>query len=500
MAERKRRGLGRGLGALINSDAAEEAAAAEQAATDEAAAAESAQPARAVQRSAGIRSAPESAAGTGSTHEESEIVAEPARSSDSASQTAGRGRHDYSRAPESMDGADSPAGFQQVSRETGGNRAPAPRPIDVFFSAKSDLDRQVIARESATIARPSTSSRRSPGGQRAPMPDVLSRSSARSSTTATGPAPAASNASWLEDESGTDQSTKDSFQASEPTEAAWTQTVSRETGGSVDGAEFRSIPVDAIVPNPRQPRQEFDEEHMDELIHSIREIGVLQPIVVRPAGPDQYELVMGERRWRASKTAERTSIPAIVRMTTDDDLLRDALLENIHRSQLNPLEEAAAYRQLLDDFNCTQDELAERIGRSRPQISNTLRLMKLPPAVQRRVAAGVLSAGHARALLGLKSQEQMDQLAGRIVAEGLSVRATEEAVTLAQRDQNTGDLGRERAKSPRVRQLEEFSDALTDRLDTQVKITLGAKKGRIAIDFGSIDDLHRLMDMIGSRP
>ncbi|GAA1164431.1 ParB/RepB/Spo0J family partition protein [Nesterenkonia sandarakina] len=332
------------------------------------------------------------------------------------------------------------------------------------------------------------------------MPDVLSRTASRSSTAATGHAPAASNASSLEDRSGTDQATKDSFPASEPTEAAWTQTVSRETGGTVDGAEFRSIPVDAIVPNPRQPRQEFDEEHMDELIHSIREIGVLQPIVVRPAGPDQYELVMGERRWRASKTAERTSIPAIVRMTTDDDLLRDALLENIHRSQLNPLEEAAAYRQLLDDFNCTQDELAERIGRSRPQISNTLRLMKLPPAVQRRVAAGVLSAGHARALLGLKSLEQMDQLAGRIVAEGLSVRATEEAVTLAQRDQNTGDLGRERAKSPRVRQLEEFSEALTDRLDTQVKITLGAKKGRIAIDFGSIDDLHRLMDMIGSRP
>nr|WP_318779852.1 ParB/RepB/Spo0J family partition protein [Nesterenkonia halotolerans] len=268
----------------------------------------------------------------------------------------------------------------------------------------------------------------------------------------------------------------------------------------MDGAEFRSIPVDSIVPNPRQPRQEFDEEHMDELIHSIREIGMLQPVVVRPAGEGLYELVMGERRWRASKAANLETVPAIVRTTKDDDLLRDALLENIHRSQLNPLEEAAAYRQLLDDFNCTQDELAERIGRSRPQISNTLRLMKLPPAVQRRVAAGVLSSGHARALLGLKSPEQMEQLAGRIVAEGLSVRATEEAVTLAQRDQGSSeDLGREWTKSPRVQQLEEFSDALTDRLDTQVKITLGAKKGRIAIDFGSIDDLHRLMDMIGSR-
>lgn len=164
---------------------------------------------------------------------------------------------------------------------------------------------------------------------------------------------------------------------------------------SVEGAEFRSIPVDAIQPNPRQPRTEFDEDDMAELIHSVREIGVLQPVVVREVDEGQYELVMGERRWRATKASRRREIPAIVRFTADDNLLRDALLENIHRSQLNPLEEAAAYRQLLDDFNCTQDELASRIGRSRPQISNTLRLMKLPPAVQRRVAAGVLSSGHA---------------------------------------------------------------------------------------------------------
>jgi len=320
------------------------------------------------------------------------------------------------------------------------------------------------------------------------MPDVLSRASAKSAVSAS-------------ESSAVDAKRSDEYDSrlEESRQSAWTTSVSRETGGSVGGAEFRSIPVGAIVPNPRQPRQEFDEEHMDELVHSIREIGMLQPVVVRPAGPEQYELVMGERRWRASKAAGLDSVPAIVRMTKDDDLLRDALLENIHRSQLNPLEEAAAYRQLLDDFNCTQDELAERIGRSRPQISNTLRLMKLPPAVQRRVAAGVLSSGHARALLGLKSPEQMEQLAGRIVAEGLSVRATEEAVTLAQRNQGTEDLGRGKTQSPRVRQLDEFSDALTDRLDTQVKITLGAKKGRIAIDFGSIDDLHRLMDMIGTR-
>ncbi len=341
------------------------------------------------------------------------------------------------------------------------------------------------------------------------MPDVLSRGAGKAGERQTSPqngglaAQAASASGSIETES--QKSNESMVEARESDEnvgrdGAWTNSVSRETSGSVEGAEFRSIPVEAIVPNPRQPRQEFDEEHMDELIHSIREIGMLQPVVVRPAGAGLYELVMGERRWRASKAADLETVPAIVRMTKDDDLLRDALLENIHRSQLNPLEEAAAYRQLLDDFNCTQDELAERIGRSRPQISNTLRLMKLPPAVQRRVAAGVLSSGHARALLGLKSSEQMEQLAGRIVAEGLSVRATEEAVTLAQRDQGAGeDLGRERTKSPRVQQLEEFSDALTDRLDTQVKITLGAKKGRIAIDFGSIDDLHRLMDMIGSR-
>ncbi len=270
----------------------------------------------------------------------------------------------------------------------------------------------------------------------------------------------------------------------------------------MDGAEFRSIPVASIQPNPRQPRTEFDEEDMEELVHSVREIGVLQPIVVRPLEDGLYELVMGERRWRASKAAERETVPAIVRSTKDDDLLRDALLENIHRSQLNPLEEAAAYRQLLDDFDCTQDELSARIGRSRPQISNTLRLMKLPPAVQRRVAAGVLSSGHARALLGLHDEEQIEELAARIVAEGLSVRATEEAVTLTNQGQKKQNVSRETQETPRSarqEQLAELSDALVDRLDTQVKITLGAKKGRIAIDFASMDDLHRLMELIGNR-
>ena len=214
--------------------------------------------------------------------------------------------------------------------------------------------------------------------------------------------------------------------------------VSRETSADseglvpVPGAHFAEIPVGDIVPNPRQPRTVFDEDEMAELVHSVREIGVLQPVVVRPADgvPGRYELIMGERRWRASTAAGLTSVPAIVRETAEDDLLRDALLENLHRSQLNPLEEAAAYSQLLEDFGCTHDELAGRIGRSRPQISNTLRLLKLPPLVQRRVAAGVLSAGHARALLGLAEGSAMERLAQRIVAEGLSVRAVEEIVAL----------------------------------------------------------------------
>ncbi len=211
----------------------------------------------------------------------------------------------------------------------------------------------------------------------------------------------------------------------------------------VPGAYFAEIPVDRISPNPRQPRQVFDEDEMAELVHSVREIGVLQPVVVRPvpadspdAAPDgegqRYELIMGERRWRASQQAGLSAVPAIVRETAEDDLLRDALLENLHRSQLNPLEEAAAYQQLLDDFGCTHDELASRIGRSRPQISNTLRLLRLPPLVQRRVAAGVLSAGHARALLGLDDAPAMERLAQRIVAEGLSVRSVEEIVAVGE--------------------------------------------------------------------
>ena len=278
----------------------------------------------------------------------------------------------------------------------------------------------------------------------------------------------------------------------------------------VPGARFAELPVLSIRPNPKQPRQAFGDEEMAELVFSIREIGVLQPVVVRPIpveelenvagqGPDgadrpQFELIMGERRWRATQAAGLAVIPAIIKDTHDDDLLRDALLENLHRSELNALEEAAAYRQLLDDFGCTHDELAARIGRSRPQISNTLRLLKLPPLVQRRVAAGVLSAGHARALLGLAEGAAIERLAQRIVAEGLSVRNVEEIVTLG--DDDTPRLRKPRAGSRRP-QLDELAAQLSDRFDTRVRINLGQRKGRLTVEFASVEDLNRIVALIG---
>lgn len=274
--------------------------------------------------------------------------------------------------------------------------------------------------------------------------------------------------------------------------------VSRETLVEVPGASFAEIPVSSIHPNRKQPRNVFDEDDMAELVHSIKEIGMLQPIVVRPSGEGgdaEYELVMGERRWRAAKEAELDAIPAIIRQTSDDDLLRDALLENLHRSELNPLEEAAAYQQLLDDFGCTHDELADRIGRSRPQVSNMLRLMKLPPLVQRRVAAGVLSAGHARALLSLTDLAEMEKLAQRIVSEGLSVRATEEIVAMADGLKRPVRSNRPQ-QGARHERLDYLATALSDRLDTSVKITLGARKGKVAIDFASVDDLNRIMGVL----
>ena len=286
----------------------------------------------------------------------------------------------------------------------------------------------------------------------------------------------------------------DSAQAGTQAETAG---VSRETSlESVPGTAFGLLPVDAIAANPRQPRSVFDEDALDELVHSIREVGVLQPIVVRVIDPEEprFELIMGERRLRASREAGLESIPAIIRQVDDVDLLRDALLENLHRADLNPLEEAAAYQQLLDDFACTQQELSERIGRSRPQITNTLRLLKLPPLVQRRVAAGVISQGHARAILGLIDPAAMEVLAQRVVAEGLSVRATEEAVVLLNRGDRVNVSRETRAANP---ELSSIARDLGDRLDTRVNITMGKRKGKISVEFANEDDLKRILQTLG---
>ena len=293
------------------------------------------------------------------------------------------------------------------------------------------------------------------------------------------------------------------------------QDVSRETSTDhellpVPGASFAEIAIDQIVPNTKQPREVFDEDDLKELSASIKEVGVLQPVVIRTI-PTQgrstkleefladkpearYELIMGERRLRASELAGETTIPAIIRETEDGDLLRDALLENLHRAQLNPLEEASAYQQLMADFGATQEELAKRIARSRPQIANTLRLLKLPPSVQKKVAAQVITAGHARALLSLSTPEEMERLAERIVAEGLSVRTTEEIVRLGKA--KATPRPRARQQRPVSRLGESVVSALSDAYDTRVTITEGRKKGRIVIEFAGSDDLQRIADLI----
>lgn len=266
------------------------------------------------------------------------------------------------------------------------------------------------------------------------------------------------------------------------------------------GAVYREIAPSDIEPNPSQPRQVFDAEALAELVHSIREFGLMQPIVVRELADDsggcRYQLVMGERRWRASQEAGLATIPAIVRETADDHLLRDALLENIHRAQLNPLEEAAAYQQLLEEFEVTHEELAGRIGRSRPVISNMIRLLRLPVPVQRRVAAGVLSAGHARALLALEAgPEAQEELAARIVAEGLSVRATEETVTLANRA-DSKPAGPQRRKPIQMPGLQDVAERLSGTYDTRVTVSLGKRKGKIVVEFGSVEDLQRIVGLM----
>jgi ParB family transcriptional regulator, chromosome partitioning protein len=363
------------------------------------------------------------------------------------------------------------------------------RPVDMFFTPGRSADGEKGGDDASTAPAPAGSSKKSarPAGKRAAMPDVIGAARARSA------ASAASAAEDVEQDTGSGAAA-----ATEEGPRSEESPVSRETLVPVPGARFAEVPVDEIHPNRKQPRTVFDEEDMAELVHSIKEIGLLQPIVVRPSseeGPHKYELVMGERRWRASQEAGLATIPAIVRETQDVDLLRDALLENLHRSQLNPLEEAAAYQQLLQEFECTQDELSDRIGRSRPQISNTIRLMKLPALVQRRVAAGVLSAGHARALLALSDPADMERLAQRIVNEGLSVRATEEIVALSDGLRRPKKEAQPKSAA-RHERLDFLATALSDRLDTSVKITLGAKKGRVSIEFASVDDLNRIMGVI----
>lgn len=329
------------------------------------------------------------------------------------------------------------------------------RPVDMFFApGKTEED---SAGEEATSTRPSANAAKK---RRAQMPGLVAPSGRAGSNDDLGPA------------------------ANDLVE--------------VPGATFAEISVDKIHPNRKQPRSYFDEDHMDELVHSIREVGLLQPIVVRPSrenNKETYEIVMGERRWRATQAAGLASIPAIVRETQDDDLLRDALLENLHRSELNPLEEAAAYQQLLSEFNCTQEVLSDRIGRSRSQISNTIRLMKLPALVQRRVAAGIISAGHARALLGLVDAVAIEELAQRIVSEGMSVRATEEAVALSEDTQKRREPSAPK-QTQRHERLDFLATSLSDRLDTNVKISLGARKGRVSIEFASVDDLNRIMSVL----
>jgi ParB family chromosome partitioning protein len=294
--------------------------------------------------------------------------------------------------------------------------------------------------------------------------------------------------------SPTSTPTTDAVDAGEPAPDDALATASTVELLSIPGTRLVEVDPNEIVPNPRQPRTHFDEDDLAELVHSVREFGVLQPVVVRTNDDGAYELIMGERRTRAAREAGLTAIPAIVRDTSDENLLRDALLENLHRSQLNPLEEASAYQQLLEDFGITQEELATRIGRSRPQISNTIRLLKLPVPVQQRVAAGVLTAGHARAILSLDDPDAMRRLADKIVNEDLSVRAAEAAA----KGVDAGALRRPAPKAgARRAHLDDVADRLGDRLNTKVKISLSARKGQIIVDFATIQDLNRILAEIG---
>ncbi|WP_442544242.1 ParB/RepB/Spo0J family partition protein [Arthrobacter sp. KN11-1C] len=378
-----------------------------------------------------------------------------------------------------------------ASAGASGNGVPASRPVDLFFpearKAPETMETPEVPETEVAKSSPSRGSS-SKSTTAAKSPAAKSPAAKVTSAKTTG----ADRPAALKPVDSPAGAAGEGMAESLPAESSEVQLV------EVPGARFAEIPVGDIHPNRKQPRSVFDEDDMAELVHSVKEIGVLQPIVVRTStekGGEPYELVMGERRWRAVQAAGLETIPAIVRDTTDDDLLRDALLENLHRSQLNPLEEAAAYQQLLEDFGTTHEQLADRIGRSRPQVSNTLRLLKLPPLVQRRVAASVLSAGHARALLALPDAASMERLAQKIVAEGMSVRATEEAVALYQ-DPTVPPKNSIPRPNARHERLDYLASSLSDRLDTNVKITLGARKGRVSIEFASVEDLNRIMDVL----
>lgn len=397
----------------------------------------------------------------------------------------------------------------QVSEQTSHNAPSAPsRPLDVFFPEGSSAGKRGGSAKDLLQPKRGTASSKK---KRPTMPSVEAGGGRRG---------AGSRSGLGGGINGSDSSRKAALVPERDASLKGAakreqQNVSRETSVDhellpVPGASFAEIAIDQIVPNTKQPREVFDEDDLKELSASIKEVGVLQPVVVRsiPATgrseklteflaekPEaRYELIMGERRLRASELAGETTIPAIIRETEDGDLLRDALLENLHRAQLNPLEEASAYQQLMADFGATQEELAKRIARSRPQIANTLRLLKLPPSVQKKVAAQVITAGHARALLSLSTPEEMERLAERIVAEGLSVRTTEEIVRLGK----AKATARPRARQQRpLSQLgESVVSALSDAYDTRVTITEGRKKGRIVIEFAGSEDLQRIADLI----
>ena len=369
-------------------------------------------------------------------------------------------------------------------------RSTKDRPVDVFFPdavGAAAEQAAAAAAEAAAVTSAAASDATVSPGTNVPVESSDTASTARTDASAGDPQSGTSA-------SGTSAPTTPSTPAAVTSAADLDRMPEPEEIDGlvpVPGARFAELPVGSIRPNPRQPRTVFDEDALSELVGSIREIGVLQPIVVR-AVDDGYELIMGERRWRATQEAGLETVPAIIRDTEDSDLLRDALLENLHRSQLNPLEEAAAYQQLLDDFGCTHEELAARIHRSRPQISNTLRLLRLPPLVQRRVAAGVLSAGHARALLGLGDGAAIERLAQRIVSEGLSVRAVEEIVSLGGDETQPARRPRTRA-GIRNEALDELAARLSDRFETRVKVDLGKTRGKLTVEFASVQDLNRIL-------